>query len=349
MVAVSPGGFDDWYEVRATPEYAAYAFNYIRRFLRPHDDGGIPVRRALQRWLLTRRDPTKPLFLFVNLLEAHDPYVPARRLTKLSAGVTFEQAVRWAQEPLSKLFVDGPGNATTRDRAWQALRELYDAEIRYMDETTRDLLAQLDQSGSRDLLSIITADHGESFGEHDRAHHCFSLDDTQLHVPLAMDWPGQLPRGHREAMQVSLMDLFPTLAAAGGLDESAWRGLPSQDLVAMLRTETKDSDRTLVSETSAATMFLDEIDTRYRWGTPRGRFCSHLFAVYQGSWKYMRSDHQNEARLYDLSKDPGETHDRSKDDPGRAADMARRLDAWLEETPSAGPAWTDGYDKGPLK
>jgi arylsulfatase A-like enzyme len=68
---------------------------------------------------------------------------------------------------------------------------------------------------------VITADHGEHFGEHDLFSHGSSLYNEQTHVPLVLipplgaegagtDYSAQL-RGRRIAVPVSLRDLPRTL------------------------------------------------------------------------------------------------------------------------------------------
>jgi arylsulfatase A-like enzyme len=78
---------------------------------------------------------------------------------------------------------------------------------------------------------VITADHGEHFGEHDRFSHGSSLYNEQTHVPLILipplregtgtDLAARL-RGRRVAFPVSLRDLPRTLTELlkGGADNS---------------------------------------------------------------------------------------------------------------------------------
>ena len=58
---------------------------------------------------------------------------------------------------------------------------------------------------------IVTADHGEQLCERGFWDHGLSTYNTELHVPLLLRWPGQLPAGQRVAQTVRLIDLGPTL------------------------------------------------------------------------------------------------------------------------------------------
>ncbi len=52
----------------------------------------------------------------------------------------------------------------------------------------------------------------------------------------------------------------------------------------------------------------------------------------------------NRAELYNLKNDIGETRDLAASQPAKAADLKRRLDAWLRETNAQLPRPNPGYD-----
>ena len=61
-----------------------------------------------------------------------------------------------------------------------------------------------------DLLLIVTADHGEEFGEHGVLL-TPQLYDEVMHVPLLVVWAGRIRAGLRVAPPVSLVDVAPTI------------------------------------------------------------------------------------------------------------------------------------------
>ncbi len=72
--------------------------------------------------------------------------------------------------------------------------------------------------GLRDsTLLILTADHGESLGEHDYVGHGRHLYDPILRVPLIMRYPGRIPPGKVIDTPVSLLDVTPTILELSGL------------------------------------------------------------------------------------------------------------------------------------
>ncbi|MEW6268178.1 MAG: sulfatase-like hydrolase/transferase [Thermodesulfobacteriota bacterium] len=131
------------------------------------------------------RHADEPFFLFVHTYEVHQPYHPHRAYRGL--------------------FHDGAG-AGMDDR-----QRAYEQEIRYLDDQLRRLLDGLyGIVPERDLLVVVTADHGEEFGEHGALAHV-QLFDEVMRVPLVMVWAGVIPPGLRIAAPVSLVDLPPTV------------------------------------------------------------------------------------------------------------------------------------------
>jgi hypothetical protein len=90
----------------------------------------------------------------------------------------------------------------------------YDGEIRNVDRAfarLREGLASL----SREVVLVVTADHGEEHGDHGGVFHGGSLYEEQLRVPLLIAAPGLDAR--RVSEPVSLLDLAPTVAAMLGV------------------------------------------------------------------------------------------------------------------------------------
>jgi arylsulfatase A-like enzyme len=93
----------------------------------------------------------------------------------------------------------------------------YDGEVAAADDSVRGVLALLRRRGFDDsTIVILTADHGEEFGEHGGRFHTRKLYRELLHVPLIVKLPGALPR--RIGEPVELVDIVPTLADVLGFD-----------------------------------------------------------------------------------------------------------------------------------
>jgi choline-sulfatase len=103
-------------------------------------------------------------------------------------------------------------------------RGLYDGEVAYTDAMIGRVLSSLETApyASRTAI-LVTADHGEAFGEHGARKHGFSTYDEELRIPLLLYVPGIAPR--RITAVRGAIDIAPTVAALLGVPApSAWRG-----------------------------------------------------------------------------------------------------------------------------
>jgi choline-sulfatase len=106
----------------------------------------------------------------------------------------------------------------------KSLRDRYDGEVTFCDRQIGKLLdfVHAQPWGARTAI-IVTADHGEAFGEHHQYVHGFELWENLVHVPLFVSLPGVAPR--RVTTPRSALDLAPTILDLFGLPaEPTFRG-----------------------------------------------------------------------------------------------------------------------------
>jgi len=180
----------------------------------PSDKGGQRVVQATLDWLDTHRVDAQPFFAFLNLNEAHDPYIPPAELRTrfLPEGITAEDSAALPQGPIiRKNLLCGLRHEDPQES--EILRALYDAEVLYQDGLLDQLFSGLrDREVMENTLVIVTADHGEEFGEQNQRYgHQGTLADRLLHVPLIMRYPSMLPAGKRVQTLASGVDVFPTV------------------------------------------------------------------------------------------------------------------------------------------
>ena len=206
-------------------------------------------------------------FLFVHLYDPHFPYEPP--------------------EPYRSRQLGRP----------------YDEEIAYADAELGRLLAALDARfpDGRSLV-VVTADHGESLGEHGEPTHAFTLYDATQHVPLLMAGPG-VPAGLVVDRLVRLADVTPTLLALAGLP--ALERATGSSLLPALAGRPDAEPRVAWVETLATQLQLG-------W--------SPVLGVRTAEHKYLRAP---QPELYALASDPGETRNLAAQQP----ELAARLDA----------------------
>jgi hypothetical protein len=146
-------------------------------------------------WLATA-GPDRPFFAFLNLFDAHAPYLNTD------------------PERFQHLEAATPGR-----------RGLYDAAIASQDAHVGRLLDSLKVRGILDrTLVIVASDHGELFGEHDLHGHGNSLYRQVLHVPLLLRYPARIQAGTRVRRPVSIRDVPVTVLDILAQERGEWQG-----------------------------------------------------------------------------------------------------------------------------
>jgi arylsulfatase A-like enzyme len=85
----------------------------------------------------------------------------------------------------------------TSPEKWHEMVRLYDAEIAFVDSQVGALVRELQRRNLYDdTIVIVTADHGELFGEHGLATHFKALDRGGAARPPHRPLPARHPEGH---------------------------------------------------------------------------------------------------------------------------------------------------------
>jgi len=218
-----------------------------------------PKTTALAIELLSNEDNTKqPFFLWLHYMDPHDQY-------KLHP-----ESPKWGRK--------------NRDR--------YDSEMFYTDLHIKKLL---DFAAARSWWSntalIVTADHGEAFGEHNMYKHAFALWEVLTHVPLMFKLPGVSPR--RVAKRRSHIDLAPTILDLMGVQAPA--AFMGKSMVAELYGLEPPGDREPI--------VLD---------LPADTYNPPTRAVLKGDYKLIVNGPGWSYYLYNLKDDPGERRNLAK-------------------------------------
>jgi len=181
----------------------------------------------------------------------------------------------------------------------------YDLEVAEADLATGKVVDWLGRAGLLDqTLVVVTADHGESLGEHGEPTHGIFIYDATIRVPLIWRLPGVLPADRVYAGPVRHIDIAPTVLGLVGLDATGMQGV---DLRAALCGETAPPALSQYAEARLA---------------EEGFGMAPLFGIRAGGKKWISAPRPE---LYDLAADPRETLNRQADDPAAAAALAAAL------------------------
>jgi arylsulfatase len=149
-----------------------------------------------------------PFFLYLHYLDPHEPYEPP--------------------PPYNSLF-QGPLRNGRHSAKIEEKSGLYDGEIRFADMEIGKFFEELRRRNLyKDAFIIVSADHGEQFGERGYQGHHDRLYAEETHVPLIMK-SGESPHEVRET--VSNIDIYPTIIGAAHV------AIPADTLAVSLREE----------------------------------------------------------------------------------------------------------------
>jgi len=228
-------------------------------------------------------------------MDPHYPYLPLDDHFRLFAG---RRLPRFRLGGLFAKMLENPAAMSPAER--QLLVDLYDAEIHAMDASIGRLLDHLAAEGLYDdLCVVVTADHGEEFGDHGEFSHATwasevrdgrvvtKLHDELIHVPLLIRLPGAQRAGTFVEGLVSLLDVAPTIAAFQGIGPpEGWCG---RSLLPLLDGE------------GQTWPFIFSEYQVYNRG-----FRGPVITCRTENWKYIHEGVFGQHELYDLDGDPRE-------------------------------------------
>lgn len=272
------------------------------------------VNGIAKRWLREFQREDDPFFLYLHYNEPHRPYyppLPYRDRYTADLSMTPKEATELSMSVHRNLNEVVANGYSLSPREQQALVSMYDAEIAYTDEMVGRFVDAVDALGLDDTTVVITADHGELFGEYGLLSHKAVLHDAVIHVPLVIRNLDGVE--HQTDNLVQHTDVARTLVERAGGETSQFQGID-------LRTEQREyaiSQRP-PDDFTAFTSHNPEFDiSRFHTGA--------LTAFRSNEFKYQWSeDHEQLFRL------PDEETDVKDQFPDLTADMHEALSTWLE-------------------
>jgi len=161
------------------------------------------------------READEEFFLYVNLMEPHEPYHPPQRYVD-NHGVTDESTVPHRQKDMF----------TKDDIDYDQLRRMYDASVDYTDDLVGRITTALDENGlDDDTVVVVLSDHGQALGEDGVLGHQFTVAEPVINTVLLVDHPDiQRRREDRPFELRRLHDLVPYWAGIESTEPDAFGG-----------------------------------------------------------------------------------------------------------------------------
>ena len=292
--------------------------HWFENFDRPADD---VLARALE-WI--ENGDSRPWFCMINMYDVHWPYLPDLK--------SADRFVHPYDGSLDGYLFRSNAYNRTEDYPGQSLEEedlqyivdLYEAEIYELDGKVDQFWGRAKAAGSavgRSLGAVVTADHGEAFGEKTRFGHNDILE-VQVRVPFLLMTPDGRP-GARVGGKVTSVDIAPTLLSFAGVERPGW-------MVGMDLGEASPTDSRVIL-----------VEDRDHMGADKSQH-----AVYRGDWKLVVHGFaaDGEVELFNLREDPEELEDIAASFPEVALELQTALNDLRASWGADGgePAWSGG-------
>jgi arylsulfatase A-like enzyme len=257
-----------------------------------------------------RRNKDKPFYVRLFPNDVHDAHVPWPGTDEKWKSVT--------------------------DNHWE---QKFFAVLEEMDKQIGRLIGEIDKLGlGENTLILFTSDNGPTdwpkyyrqaggsppgftgpfFGRK------WSLFEGGIRMPFIARWKGKIPAGVTDTESVmSGIDLSPTFCKFAGVDVPASERLDGIDRSAVLLGKPSPRARPIFWQYGAPHAVLK---------AGKVEFQSPSFAIRDGAWKLLVNPDGSEARLFDLTKDPGEKTNLLEREPARAADLFGKIKTWAKKT-----------------
>lgn len=305
-------GFSHGFDVYNTPEWR------FRDIIETH--------QLAEGWIDALQVPN--FFLFLHNFDVHSK--PAKQFDGLPYGPEHDEYLHFAKEIANPPTFSRPdrevvdaeaflnaaneGKFTLTQEEIDYCKALYDDSLRMIDSELGKLFAKLKERGLYDrALIIVTADHGEEFGEHGVYGHA-NVYEPSLHIPMIVKFPKQEFAGTRVKHVVEQVDIMPTILDVAGARTP--EGLDGKSLYRVLKNQEKPTD----------------------YGYSQ-RF--NMKSVREAEWKLIRTQ-PNTYALYNLVEDPAEKNNLAGSNTEKVAQLSPLLEEFFKVNPEG---WHIAFDR----
>jgi arylsulfatase A-like enzyme len=325
-------GFEHFYghlhtEVGYFPPFANQGGKDFQRNGESIDDQGYEtflLADEASRWI-RERDPQKPFFLYVPFIAPHTPLDAPEDLKAKYADMEDDR------KPARSRNTDST-RRIARLMLQPSARPMYAAVVDAMDQAIGRVLDTLDEQGiANDTIVLFFSDNGGA------AYAIGGADNVPLRggkgeafeggirVVSVMRWPAQIEAGRTFDSIMSVMDVFPTLAAAAGVEPKPNFPLDGQNLWPAIRDDQRAPRGELL-------FFASETPYRNRFS----------IAAFDDEWKLVQEIDQGlisasvENHLFRISEDPNEHNNLAAEHPKVVQRMSDAIHHWRTMYPVMG-------------
>ncbi|MBR9911113.1 MAG: sulfatase-like hydrolase/transferase [Gammaproteobacteria bacterium] len=266
---------------------------------------------------IRQRDKQKPFFVYLPFIAPHTPLDAPQELQDKYKDINTDLApARSPQTDRSRRLAKEMGRGSSRP--------MYAAVVDGMDQAIGRVLDTLDREGIADnTIVLFFSDNGGAayaYGGADNAPLRGGKGETfegGIRVVSLLRWPARLAPGGNLQQLMTVMDVFPTLAQAAGIDTDNRRPLDGRSLWPAIAAGQKMPRTDYV-------FFASEIPIY-------GHF---NLTAFNDEWKLVQEVEQNQLstrvtnHLFRIQDDPNEEHNLAAEYPQLVAQLSDRIQRW---------------------
>jgi len=276
------------------------------------------------RWIRARNEE-RPFFLYMPFIAPHTPFDAPDDLKAKYADLEDDR------KPARSKNTDQT-RQLARLMMIESARPMYAAVVDGLDQAVGRVLATLDEQGiAENTIVLFFSDNGGAayaMGGADNEPLRGGKGETfegGIRVVATLRWPGRIPAGTKVESIMSVMDVFPTLAEAAGVEVGSTRKLDGRSLwpaIAEGKKTPRDDYLFFTSETPI-----------------RGAFS---LTAFDDEWKLVQEVRQGllsadvTSYLFRIQEDPNEYNNLAAEEPSVVARMAAAIHDWRSLYPVAG-------------
>jgi arylsulfatase A-like enzyme len=269
---------------------------------------------AVIEWIEKNRESR--FFMWVHYFDPHGPLNPPAPYDTLylSPG-TDPHRFRDDIEDLISLL----GKVDSRelsDEEIEGIKSLYKGEVTFTDHHIGNLMKSIRELGIGDrTLVVLTSDHGQSLSEHHYIGHSMELYQEIMHIPLIINYPGQLQQGLVVEELVQSIDIMPTILSS--LEIEVPVSCSGSNLLRLVEPSARNRDD------SNQWAYIETLFPK----PARNK----LVGLSSEDYKYIRALEGEREELYHVKTDPKEMDNLASADTQRSEQMRNHILSLLEE------------------
>lgn len=321
--------------------YVSGLYGFSKGFDSYHVRGAILDKHAAEvgcryalEWIERHKD--RNFFLFLHTYQIHTPYLSPSPYNTLF----LEEGAAFTDIDLGQLRFNHENRYKSVSAALkQNIIDLYDAEIRYTDESMiKPLLDKLKKLNLYDnTMIILTSDHGEEFFEHNSWQHLHSLYNETIKIPLIIKFFNSEHAGKRIKKFARIIDIMPTILDELGI--GSWnQKIDGESLLELLSAKKQEKNERIFISELASNVMKKHVPKKVAINLDKQKLILNSdFKPEDLAYFFSPPPELERMEVFDLDADPDELKNIARKDPQLARALSNFLNTFNKQKRKVAP------------